>query len=347
VKHLRVKNLSLIIIGLILSCIIFEIALRITDKTEYNRFVNDPSSGLLTYRPNISFLDSESCFENRVEINNLGFNSSYINQDKSPSIYRIVVIGSSFVEALQVGAKDNFAKILEEELNQDGKKYEVISIGFSGNKTLHNILYYQRFAENLKPDLVINLVTEYESRGVIYSETSDGKLILSLPNASKDSKTAGLKNLMRKSKLIMNVYNKLIVIKANQKDLFDKLLLKKKVEEKMADGANEEQWRSEEKLLKEFDKIVKKDNSKFLLLSWSTPHISDKTKTELSENLFKISSENKFSYFDLSPEMSRISSSSGMSPVWSCNDHWSKYGHQIAGEIIYEYLKKNQNLIKK
>ena len=70
-------------VGIFVACLLLEAILQITDLSEYNRVINDSSSGLLTYRPNKTFHESDLCFDNKVFINNMGFHGPDVFQKKA------------------------------------------------------------------------------------------------------------------------------------------------------------------------------------------------------------------------------------------------------------------------
>ncbi|MBA3733392.1 hypothetical protein H0W91_03390 [Patescibacteria group bacterium] len=347
------KNLSrkiiLISVGVLVSCVILEIGLHLTDHSEYNRFQNDLASGLLTYKPHSTFHDSESCFDNVVQVNNLGFHGPEVKIEKEKNIYRIEVIGSSFVEALQVPLEKMFTSLLQDKLNSNKSLpyiFEVVPVAFSGNKTFENILYYLRFGKELKPDLVINLVTEYEPRGEASLKLDEqGKIILSLSKTSQDSKTVMIKNTMRKSKLLMNIYNKLVLLKGTKRNFF--LFSKPETADPVNNTTSTSQWEKEDKVLATFSNEVLSDKSKFLLVSWPTPHIEPSEYNGLSTNLERIAKKDNFSYYNLEPKMTSEATLNARSTVWTCNDHWSTDGHLYAADVIYEYLISNPKFITK
>ncbi len=103
---------------------------------------------------------------------------------KEPGIYRIVLLGDSVVEALQVGLNDTFGKVLESLLNKQlhlpksskFKRFEVINFGCSSYSTGQEVLQYEKEASKFQPDAVVllynrgdsieNIVTKKDRRNV-------------------------------------------------------------------------------------------------------------------------------------------------------------------------------------
>ena len=90
---------------------------------------------------------------------------------KEPGVYRIVLLGDSVVEALQVGLNDTFGKVLESLLNQQLsqgkvskiKRFEVINFGCSSYSTGQEVLQYEKEAEKYQPDAVVLLYNKGDS----------------------------------------------------------------------------------------------------------------------------------------------------------------------------------------
>lgn len=86
--------------------------------------------------------------------------------EKPAGVYRVVVAGDSFVEALQVPLEKGFAHLLEEALNRDpdivktGRRVEVIKLGSSGNGALKTYEALERNGFEYRPDLVLFFFTD-------------------------------------------------------------------------------------------------------------------------------------------------------------------------------------------
>ena len=91
--------------------------------------------------------------------NSQGMMGKEITAKKPPQTFRILVLGDSFTEALQVGDDENFCARLERLYNSDGKRplprFEVANAGISGYSPISMYLYFKRKLTRLKPDLVV------------------------------------------------------------------------------------------------------------------------------------------------------------------------------------------------
>lgn len=332
------KKILVTITGVMLSFFLFEAILQITDDTNYNRFEIDQESGLLLFKKNIEFSLSGLCFKSTVLVNNYGLHGKTINKSKE-NTYRIIVLGGSFVESLQLPFEKMWVYRLENLLNQNAKgiRYEVIPIAFSANKTYDNLVFYERFAKNLSPDLVINLVTEYESREATINKDSLGNILFT-KNFYHRLKVKDLViRSIKKSKLIMNIDKKLQIIIDNNKNFFDR-----RIGNNSTIKESDYRWKIESELFKKLNEEININNSKLVLFSWPTPEATNEEKLDLKENLLEISRKNNFRYFDLENKIKDKETLNKESAVYSCDNHWSETGDEYAAESIYEYLKENK-----
>jgi hypothetical protein len=75
---------------------------------------------------------------------------------KPTDTYRVMLLGDSFVEALQVPIADTFARGLEHRLSEaSGRTVEVVSMGVSGYGTASQYLWYRDVGRRYHPDLVL------------------------------------------------------------------------------------------------------------------------------------------------------------------------------------------------
>ena len=116
-RRLVFKFLTLII-GVVFAMVVLEIGLRIAGYSSPEFYETDP---VLGYRliPGMSGWYSR---EGRgwVEINSDGFRDIEHGVQKPPDVYRIAVIGDSYVEALQVDRDKSFANYLPPALANCG-----------------------------------------------------------------------------------------------------------------------------------------------------------------------------------------------------------------------------------
>jgi len=122
-----------------------KMALRYHDRELCTMRVPDPRL-IYTYVPN------------RCGANAQGYNDMDYIYEKSPTVYRIVIIGDSVASGLS--RMEKFGKILEQRLNthlspQMGSTYEVIVLARSGYSTSQELIIFEEEAFQYHPDLVL------------------------------------------------------------------------------------------------------------------------------------------------------------------------------------------------
>jgi lysophospholipase L1-like esterase len=74
---------------------------------------------------------------------------------RRPGVPRVLLLGDSFTEGMQVALEKTFAKRLEAKLEDRGREIEVINAGFSGFGTDNELLFFTSEGERYQPDLVL------------------------------------------------------------------------------------------------------------------------------------------------------------------------------------------------
>jgi hypothetical protein len=347
-------------IGVVLSLLLFGVLVQITDNNDYELTHIDPTTGLALYTQNGSFKVLEGCFENTVKINNLGFHGRDVSPEKEKDVYRIVILGSSFIEARQVGVEQMFASVLQDKLNATPNKkyqYEVIPIAINGNKPIHDALYYLYYGRPLKPDLVINFQTQWElthfdGPNPEASLDAQGNALLKVPPASDTtSKKSSIERFLRKSKLVVNLYNRYLLLKGNMLDYLKHPLFFTRAQttvQTVDELAAEERthWKQLDASDLAFAHLVAQDHAKFLFATAYAPEpnptISPK---ELYAHANTIATQAHVPYVDMQPRMDALEAATGKpATLLPCEGHWSAQGNEYAAESMLEYLTAHPEL---
>lgn len=91
-----------------------------------------------------------------VQIDAAGWRDVERKKERAPGTQRVLVLGDSFSEALQVPLEDSFPRTLEANLNQlVGRPVEVLNTGISGFGTAGELLLLQRDGAPYRPDVVL------------------------------------------------------------------------------------------------------------------------------------------------------------------------------------------------
>ncbi len=148
-------NFSVLITVSIFCFFLFEIMVRLFFPSSKPPIIFDEIIGY-KYAPS----SVVTVFREGEKINNktnsIGFLDEEHHYKKLPGIYRIVFLGDSFTEAVNVLREKIFPEILEKELNKIHRdKIEIINLGKSGFGTAHEYLALKEYGLKFSPDLVV------------------------------------------------------------------------------------------------------------------------------------------------------------------------------------------------
>ncbi len=102
--------------------------------------------------------DGSLVYDTHPEFNGKGYRGPEATYEKPDDVYRILIIGDSFVEAVQVDYEQTFYARLIKQLaqkNTDKRRFEVVAMGRVGWGTLQEYIYYQAEGIKYHADLVL------------------------------------------------------------------------------------------------------------------------------------------------------------------------------------------------
>jgi len=106
-------------------------------------------------------------------INSLGWRDVERSREKQVGVFRVAVIGDSFVEAFQVELDSTFCRIAERELSRRLRRpVEVMNFGRSGTTTTEQLLLLESDVLPCAPDLVVLLFVPDNDIGDVAPETA-------------------------------------------------------------------------------------------------------------------------------------------------------------------------------
>jgi hypothetical protein len=149
---------GLLILGsLMLTVGLAEVAVRlispqptgITHQDRYGLALHYP--GITRYLP---------LYGHDVTFNSVGMRDREHSLEKPPGVFRILLLGDSFTEALQVPFEASLPSLIERSLHErTGKRIEVINAGVSGWGTDDELRYLTEYGLKYRPDLVVVAMT--------------------------------------------------------------------------------------------------------------------------------------------------------------------------------------------
>ncbi len=110
-------------------------------------------------------------------INALGWRDRDRTRAKPDGVFRVAVVGDSYVEAFQVELDSTFGAIAERELNARGlNRVEVMNFGRSGMTTTEELLVLDRDIVPSRPDVVVLVFTPQNDIADVDPATADTRL---------------------------------------------------------------------------------------------------------------------------------------------------------------------------
>ncbi len=129
-------NFSILVISLFTLLLSLEIFLRISGWGHPR--IDTFDGVILKHKPYATWVNRKEN-KNIVRLNNLGFHDK--NRQFKNRKYRILFLGDSFVEGVQVPTEALFTSILENKFEQKQQSIEVLNGGMSGTGTLLSLSF--------------------------------------------------------------------------------------------------------------------------------------------------------------------------------------------------------------
>ena len=145
-------------ISLCLALIIAEFVLRLiiplNTGTSFQFRIPHP---ILGWKPKPGISYNNELPETTVDVtyNTKGYRDVEHTFEKPDGVFRILVLGDSFMEAYSVELKESFSRQLEKLIRKAGCVVEVINLGVGGYGTLQEYLVLEEIGRKYSPDLVL------------------------------------------------------------------------------------------------------------------------------------------------------------------------------------------------
>jgi hypothetical protein len=159
----RLAPLLLILFGSVTGLLLLETALRAYDATRPRP--SEPRGSLWKQRPGYGWLhprgiegrwfDDRGEFSVAVKMNSHGLRDVEHEYEKPAGTFRILVLGDSYMEAVQVELEQIYARVLEKQLRAGGRRVEVINASASDWGTDNELVYLREEGLRYSPDLVL------------------------------------------------------------------------------------------------------------------------------------------------------------------------------------------------
>jgi hypothetical protein len=169
-KLKRVLVNLLLLLGTFLCCIlVLEVGLRLLFPQPMTRARVDPDLGWF-HAAKAQFTYTRQEFSTSVGYNSFGLRDSEHPLQKPPGVFRIAILGDSYVEGLQVPLDSVFSKVLERTLRDRGYDCETLNFGVSGYGPDQELVLLKKYALQFDPDLVILSFSKNDVGNVLISQ---------------------------------------------------------------------------------------------------------------------------------------------------------------------------------
>ncbi len=106
--------------------------------------------------PNQCAVDNRMEHQGLVRTNSKGLCDGEHAYDPAPGVFRIVILGDSFMQGASVDPEEAVPALLEQQFA--GRRVEVINLGVKGYSTVQELLYLKEEGVKYRPDLVLAVV---------------------------------------------------------------------------------------------------------------------------------------------------------------------------------------------
>lgn len=178
-SHGKLRALALSIAALAVVTVSLEVTLRLTHLFGARVSWSQPDDTLgWRYTPHREFwyhAENDHPIEGRI--NGAGWRDVDHALEKQAGVYRVVILGDSFVEALQVELDSTFWRLAEKKLaRRIGRPVEIINLARSGMTQTEQLIVLRTEAVRYAPDLVVQVFVPVNDVADVNPETADSAL---------------------------------------------------------------------------------------------------------------------------------------------------------------------------
>lgn len=152
----RGVNLLVLAVSFLVTCLVLEGVMRrlAPQPLGLRYFARD---GLMVHFPGAKVRCVRSEYDAIVRIDSDGLRDRDYPEGKPPGVFRVLVLGDSFTDGLQVEDDEVWVKLVERELAalSGGRPIEMVNAGLAGAGTADELRYLMMRGERWKPDLVL------------------------------------------------------------------------------------------------------------------------------------------------------------------------------------------------
>jgi hypothetical protein len=176
---------ALLLAALVVGVLASEIAFRVTRRlvcVPQDPPIYEPREWGWAHRAGVT-VEAFGCLRRQFEwrttvtINSRGLRGREVPYERTPGVARVLVLGDSVTEAVQLPIERTFPVLAEERLRADGTPVEILNGGHAGYGTDSELLFYRHEGARYASDLVVlafNFANDlYESSAPLYRRSNE------------------------------------------------------------------------------------------------------------------------------------------------------------------------------
>ncbi len=301
-------------------------------------------------------------------INSKGLRGPEYTYQKNNNEIRLVALGDSFTEGYTVDFSEVFSQVLKDKLNEisSSQPVEVINAGTGGYSTDQELLWFQTEGKQYNPDITLLMFTNNDIlfnnethywRGFKpkYEIKGESLVLTNTPVPKLEQKSSTKSISLFERSILISRFKTLLVKYHFITPQSDKAVRIKEKPLSLPDYKRLSEWSGateQEKtealvvtaaLLKELKKEAKSISSRLIVFI-----IPEKKEPTLPSIIMRICQEHQIECIDPTrvfemreKEFAKIGEKIDFNPY---DFHWNKNGHQIAAEVLFNYIKENNIL---
>lgn len=156
-------NSALLVCAVVAGVALCEVSLRILYPQPLGVWHHDREGLALHWPGRVTYLPQ---FGQAVSFNSVGMRDREHSVKKADGVFRILLLGDSFMEALQVSFEASFPSLLERALREKlARSVEIVNASVSGWGTDDELQYLETHGREWKPDLILVAMTLHNDVG--------------------------------------------------------------------------------------------------------------------------------------------------------------------------------------
>lgn len=367
------KNSMLLAIVIVVTLVFLEIIVRIFFPQNLNYTMFD-STLMYKHIPDFEVRFGRQEFSNLIKFNSKGLRDYEYEYEKPKDTFRVLLLGSSFSQALQVNLDQTYENLVEKKLNenkQNKKMYEIINTAVGGWGTAQEFFYLRTEGLKYDPDLII---LDFSIRDISENAINplvtvkNGKIVehipvkASLPKrfllfCSRYTHLCSLTQTVILSDAVKDGFLNKLLTRANVNTETKRTLKREDIFLKEDSAEFKEAIEETFLLIKEIKKWAESKNIPLVIfLIPNREQVYDKklkefmdkyslTKEQVEYDKFqklakKFAQENNISYLDALPYFRQKSINNTF--YFNIDGHWNAKGHELAADLIFNYLKNGK-----